>query len=396
MYIIHLGYSGFPYGNATIQRIRLTFNALRIAGFIPLIINKNSYHQIPGEKHVNRFQSSIYINTSFSVHRHSNFLLRNLNKISGFLGELWFLISRRKKIQAAIFYQSSFSELVYYRLISRLLGFSLIVQFVELRSAIPDRSSLPMKINDRFFDDHSFRFCDGMIVISEFLRERARAKKPGLPLLKIPAICDFNDFEFNRGTEHKHYLMYCGSILYSPVIEFVIELYAELRKSELYDGSLLLVIGGHNQDHELFENIRARISSYGQEKNVTLLRNIPYKELVSYYQASELLIVPMRNTIQDIAGFHHKVGEYSATGRPIISTQIGELSHYFADGQSAILAEEYSIESYVQKLKQYLGNNELLTQIGKEGFKVGITSLNYSRYAEPLKAFIKTLSERRN
>jgi glycosyltransferase involved in cell wall biosynthesis len=391
MFIIHLGISGFPKGNAAIQRIRLTFKALGFAGCNTLIINKHSVNQSENLKKFNRVEGIPYISTSLIKNRPSNFILRNLNKISGYLGELFLLIKKRKHIHSAIFYESSVLELLYYRIISKVLGFRLIIQSVEFRSSISSPKKKLTYYNDRLFDHYCYSLCDGIIVISEFLRNRAISKRKSLPILKIPAICDFDEFKTDTQIIRENYLMYCGGIAYLPVIEFITDLFCTLKQLNLYEGKLFLAIGVGPKDEKSYANLVRKINTSGYSDHMVLKTNVPRNELIELYLASELLIVPMRNIFQDIAGFHHKIGEYTAAAKPIISTNLGELKYYFKDSVSAVLADEYSIDSYLSKLKTILPQKGLLDNIGVEGHKVGITKLNYKSYSVDLKNFILSI-----
>src|ERR1700730_7433585 len=163
MYTIHLGEPGFPFGNATIQRIRLTFKALTNAGIKTLILNKFSYHKNYIQKRVNRFEGTPYINLSNSPNRPDSFVLRIFNKFTGLFNEFIFLFNKRKYIDSAILYTASFSSLFYYRLLSIIFDFRLIIQYVEFRSAITSRQKLFYRLNDYLFDNHFHRFCDGVI-----------------------------------------------------------------------------------------------------------------------------------------------------------------------------------------------------------------------------------------
>lgn len=387
MFIIHLGSSGFPSGNAQIQRIRLTFKGLQFAGCNPLIINKHSIHKIENSKKINRYQGIPYIYLSPLISRPDTFLSRNLNKMMGYWNELIFLVKKRNKIDTAIFYDSSFVQLFYYRILSKVLNFKLIIQYVEFRSSIYHRRNFSLRLNDLAFDNYCFKVCDGIIVISEFLRNRAISKNKLLPIIKIPAICDFDEFDCENQVEAENYMMYCGTIVYIEVIEFVINLFVRLQEKNVYNGKLLLVIGGELYDND-FKKLEGKINTCSAKDLITVKKNVPYHNLIQLYKTAELLIVPMRNTFQDIAGFHHKVGEYSATRRPIISTNYGELRYYFKNGFSAILADEYSLESYEKKLTEALSSKEALIQIGEEGFKVGQEKLNYKTYSSVLNQFI--------
>jgi len=90
---------------------------------------------------------------------------------------------------------------------------------------------------------------------------------------------------------------------------------------------------------------------------IILYNNIPYATLISLYKSADLLIIPLRNNIQDVARFPHKVSEYTASKRPLISSKIGELKHYFVNKESALLAVEYSVNMYVDTSKEMKEEN---------------------------------------
>lgn len=391
MYILHLGISGFPFGNAPVQRILLTFRSLKLSGLSPLIINKQSVYRNKHVKRVNHYMGVPYIMTSCSIDRPDSYILRNLNKLSGLIGELILLFRKRKSIKTAIYYNASFFELVYYRILSKLFKFKLIIQYVELRSVVKHRQSTFTHLNDLLFDNYCFRFCDAIIVISEYLYNRAIAKNNSLPVIKIPSICDFDEFENRNNVSYSKYIMYCGSITYLPVIEFVIRLFDKLKSGNIYQGSLLLAIGSGIDESDGFSRLEDSIRNCQFSQDIILRKNVLRNELIKLYQGSELLIVPLQNTLQDIAGFHHKIGEYAAARKPIISTRIGEVKNYFMDGESAILADEYSLESYVAKIKEALSDSVNVERIGINGFYIGQEKLNYKAYSNTLRDFILEL-----
>ena len=187
--------------------------------------------------------------------------------------------------------------------------------------------------------------------------------------------------------------MYCGSLGYLPVIEFVIDLFCKLKEISAYNGKLLLALGGYGKLGE-FNGVIKRIDDSIYGKDIILKTNVPHNELIKIYLGAELLIVPMRNYIRDIAGFHHKIGEYCAARKPIISTNYGELSYYFNDGISAILADEYTIDSYVDKLKTVLPHKDKLKMIAEGGFQVGSEKLNYLNNGTILREFILELRQK--
>lgn len=389
MYIVHVGSFYFPKGNAAVQRIRFTYKTVQAAGFSPLVINKECYETSP-QKRTNKFEGIPYVYTSSSLYRPSNKVSRKLNHFSGVIGELKLLFKRRKKIASIVLYNtSSFTELLYYRFISKLLGFKLVFQYVEYRSSF-EKDSFTARLNDKIFDNYCSYFTDGAIVISEFLKEKIQQKNNKLPFIKIPAICDFKDFEVVPPANHGYnYFLYCGTAEYRPVIEFIIDLYEKIRDRQLYNGNLQLIIGGHNPNSLIA--IKERIKANKYSNNIVMLSGISYNDLIANYKGADLLLIPLRNSIQDTARFPQKISEYTAAGKAVLSTNIGELKYYFEDGKSAILASEYTTEAYIQSLEKVLKEEGKLKQIGEAGYKTGYNNFHYLCNTEAVKTFFVNL-----
>jgi len=390
MYTIHLGVSGFPQlNNATIQRMRLTFKSLNNTSLTPLIINKASLAKTGSKQHAGRYNGILYVNTASDPSRPDSFIKRNLNKLSGIIFEFCFLYKKRKSINSAIFYSASFWELLYYSLLSRLFSFKLTIQYVEYRSSIPSRKKLLLRLNDYLFDNYCFFYIDGIIVISEFLKERSLAKNKKLPFIKVSAVTDFNDFLIEPTKDHTDYLMYCGTIDYLPVIDLVMDLFERLKDNKVYTGNLMLVIGGNNAAN--FDTLDNRIKTSKFSSNIILKRNVAHKTIPALYLGADLLLIPLRKTLQDIARFPQKISEYTASKKAILSTNVGDVGHYFKSGDSAILADEYSVDSYYDTVSKYLRSKEEMLRIGENGYQVGMKNFNYLAYSVPLESFLLKL-----
>ena len=374
---------------ASVQRTLLTFKGLRSNGAIPLIINKISHHQYSKSNKVGLFDGILYVNTSYLVSKPDSFIKRNFNKVSGYFGELRFLYKKRYKIGFAILYSTYFLEYPYYFALSKIFGFKLVTQYVEMFSAIPGRRSFFTKINDRLIDRYIGTFCDGIIAISDYLFDHIKKQESGIPVIKIPANSDFSKINSIPALRSGAYLMYCGTIHYEEVIEFIISLFVKLRENCKYNGSLLLVISG---DHEQnWNKLRSFINTLSFQQDIIIKSNIQHNELVSTYKGADILIIPLRDTIQDIARFPHKIGEYTAAKRPILSTNLGEMKNYFIDGVSAVLADSYSLEAYYEKLSVVLSFRQLLDEIGLNGYTIGKNNFDYKAQGKMINKFIDDL-----
>ncbi|MFP4290577.1 MAG: glycosyltransferase family 4 protein [Cyclobacteriaceae bacterium] len=386
-YIIHVGIAGFPIGFAAINRIKHTLEALSLSGFDTLAISKRNLQDRSHLKKAGRTAKVAYVNTSFFSTKQKSFIAKRIDQISGLIGELILLFKKKKRTHAFIYYGTSFIELCYYRLLSFFLGAKLFVQYVEYRSSFENRMGIHKRINDFFFDRYLPKFCDGIIAISEFLRSRVLSFDKQAKVFKLPAICDYNAFpELNSSPEYP-YLMYCGSVFYHEVICFIIDVFKKLKDEHKYKGKLVLVCGSHHNSFSAIISRKITESQLGDD--IILKEHISYDELYGLYKGAQVLFIPLRNSVQDIARFPHKVGEYTASGRPFISTRIGEISHYFEDGKNALLAEDYSVDSYYQKLSEVLDSPDILTEIGRNGYYTGRRSFHYATFSESLGRFIR-------
>jgi glycosyltransferase involved in cell wall biosynthesis len=389
MYIIHLGFSGFPTGNASVQRVRLTFRGLQATGINTVVINKISHHEKNTEKKTGRFEGVPYIHTAYFPYRPASFVARNFNKLSGYFGELFFLYKRRKKIDTAILYSNYFFELPYYWILSKIFGFKIVMQYVELFSSIPGRNAFFTKWNDRLIDQYFYKFCDGVIAISDFLVRHVQTKSPSLPLIKLPAICDFKQFDGIPPYKDKQqlpYLMYCGTIYYVEVIELIIDFFEKIKTTNAYKGNLVMIISGSHASNEERLNKKMTTSSYQQ--NITAKSNIPYRDLLSLYKGADVLLIPLRDTIQDNARFPHKIGEYTAAKRPILSTYTGELKQYFIDGESALLTNEYAVDAYAAKIATVISSKAEMDKMGEAGYSIGIANFDFINQGKLLSKFL--------
>lgn len=385
-YVIHVGISGFPIGYAAISRIKLTLKAISLSGFNTLAISKRNLWDRSHLKKVGHTGQVAYLNTSPYSAKPKSFIGRRIDQFLGFIGELAFLRKKNKKVHALIYYGASFTELLYYRLISAFLGFKLFVQYVEYRSSFDHRNSLHERINDYFFDRYQSRCCNGIIVISEFLRARVLGFDKKARIFKLPAVCDYDDFPDVKAHTEYPYLMYCGSVFYHDVITFIIDVFKKLKENQKYQGKLVLVCSSHS--NSFLDIVKKKIAESQLGNDIILKGNLSYEELYGLYKGADVLLIPLRNSLQDIARFPHKVGEYTAAGRPIITTRVGEIKYYFEDYKNALLAEDYSVDLYYQKLSEVLGHPELLTEIGRNGHSTGKNAFHYAGFAQRLNKFI--------
>ncbi len=275
-----------------------------------------------------------------------------------------------------------FFLVIYYRLISWMLRYRLIISVMEYHPALA--STHLKKINAFFFWRIAFRLSDGVIPISRFLSKRIRKMKKSIPLFEIPVLADYNHKVFQEEKEQikERFFLYCGSIGYYDVIQFIIKAFSNLNKPEI---KLYLVVSGKKSR---IEGLKTEISAFN---NIIIYQNLTYDELYNMYKNAIALLIPMRLNQQDTARFPQKVAEYAASSAPIITNPVGEIIHYFEDRVNAVFAKEYTIEEYEKAMHWILAHPDKAKEIGIEGKKTGYSHFHYESIAESLGKFLKSI-----
>ena len=99
-------------------------------------------------------------------------------------------------------------------------------------------------------------------------------------------------------------------------------------------------------------------------------------------------MIPLRNTIQDIARFPNKVCEYAASKGVIVSTVYGEPAYFFEDKVSALIADDFSVDALTEKLDWLYDNENEIECIGQRGYEIGTEMFNLNSYQTKIKEFL--------
>ena len=75
----------------------------------------------------------------------------------------------------------------------------------------------------------------------------------------------------------------------------------------------------------------------------------------------------------------HKLGEYLATGRPVIVTDTGEISKYLKDKVNARIVKAGDESDFTEKLMWMLENPEESCKIGIKGRETAINNFDMNK-----------------
>ncbi len=382
-----LGVNGFPFGSARIEKLKLIAKSLAVKNIEVVFICHSWGYSKEGEIPVKgTFEGIKYIYTCGISHRPSNFTKRRLINFKGRIGEIGFLRKNRCDVAIVSVQAGMFFPLFFYRILSKIFNFKLYYPHHEDESATLVKSNLYNRINLVLFKKYAWKLPDGVFPITSYLAGKIKKQNPKLPLLVIPSMVDFDYFDNIKKSMTKNnekYFMYCGSIIYFEIIEFIIRAFEEIKNSEY---NLHLVSFGNSEKENI---LKKRIEASPKKQQIFTFGYLDYNLLVGKYINAEALLIPLRDTIQDTARFPHKIGEYTASGNPIITVKIGDVRKYFNHKQNALLANKYSTEEFTELMNYVITNPGKAKEIGENGYETGMRLFNYKAYGTKLLRFFE-------
>jgi glycosyltransferase involved in cell wall biosynthesis len=391
--IVYLGYSSFPYGLAEVQKMILISKALLHTDNKVTVICRNGTHkklQYPELKAEDVFEGIEFIYASGSCFRNSNFFKRRVFEIKGKINEMGILIRMKKKGQLdyAILSTRKFSSILYYVMLSKIIGFKTILNYVEFYSAIRgDRFRIFRIIQNKALDSYAPRLVNAIFPISDFLIQHISKVAPGRKYFKIPVLTDFEKYKNINTSKTEPYFLFCGDVVYKEVVFFLINSYSLLKSNNSH--RLYLVINGNREDIKQVENF---ILEKPDSHSIKLFSGLGETELYTLYKNSRALLIPLRPTLQDAARFPHKTGEYLASGNPVISTNYGEMKVYFRDRETMLLADEYDMTLFAQKMQFIIDHPEEARAIGENGKARAAELFDFKKIAPALNNFLKEIA----
>lgn len=240
----------------------------------------------------------------------------------------------------------------------------------------------------KYFD----RLLNGIIAISQtikdyYMRNGMSEKK----VIIIPNIIDLKTFYgslVQTKNEDKDLLRigYAGA---APLLNGVDDLIKAFKiVQNKYENTELLIVGdvtGESSQLSLFKHIA--------EENEVLEKciftgRVDGKKIPEYLESCDILVMARKNTHFAQSGFPTKLGEYFATEKPVIMTNVGDIANYFADGVELMIAEADNPASVAMKIIYLIEHNEEGKKIAKNGRRWADENLDYISNSKRILTFI--------
>ncbi len=294
--------------------------------------------------------------------------------------------AQAEKIDWLLLY-STLADSILPALYLRARGIHIAAEFCDLRSAgfTPSNGKetlirFALRLDEYFVP----KMTDLNIVISNYLKQLVLQKAPATPVLQLPILVDTDKFvpdpvgatTFRNKWQlgDRPLIVYIGGLWAPEGVRYLVEAFAHLAQEH---GDARLVIAGRLEKGPHHDDIESLSHQLGLNERLITTGWIGTEEVIQLLSAATILVLPQSNDLFARAALPTKLSEYSAMGKAIVATRVGDVPLYFTDMENAMLCEPNSAESIAHALRLLLSQPALREQLGAAAKKRAFASFDY-------------------
>ena len=381
---------GFPHGMAATNRVRLLARAMIDAGAEAHVICLQASDRPPVvENHHTHgeWNGVTFEYTCGTTVRHSSFLMRRAIEMRGWLTGVVRLAQLRRMNRLDGVYlwftcqRAELRRAVFVTLL-RLLGVPIIMELNERPWSLrDDRTPIERLLSP-------LSGVQGAVSISGYLTHWACAeaarRRSRLHITEVPILVDMAEIPAPRATpDGEPTIVFAGAPQYDETIDFIIRAMEHVWPRF---PSCRLVITGARPGDPAAEALSRRLAEHrsGAGGPVILAGYLKREELLQLYQEARALLIPLFDDVRSTARFPTKTAEYMASGRPIVTTRVGEMARLLTDGENALLSRAGDAEEYGIKICSALADTEFASRVGLAGREFARAHFDYRLHGPSL------------
>lgn len=263
------------------------------------------------------------------------------------------LFQKRKKTDVLYLYLPRFSDTLHLLVLSKLLGIKTFVDLTEKLSL--KNGSTIHKIEEWLVP----KLASHVNCISGPLFEELKNKTQSIS--KVEVMVDLNRFNNLEHIESHSTIGYLGSFAKKDGIDTI--LYGFDNFAGHHPNNRLRLIGFDSNPNRT----REVIDSLTNADRIDVVGILPYEEIPIKLKECSALVLNRTNEEFAEYGYPIKLGEYLATGIPVLMSDIGGYSHEFIDGESLIKYKPDDTKALSDALTFVFENPDRSSLIGRNG-----------------------------
>ena len=383
----------FPIGMATTNRIHSLAKGLTLNGCTVEVLcfrtTEDKNHPF-NQKKSGKNDGIFYEYTTRTIYRPEKRFERGIEVIYGMIGLLRKI--KNGKYDVLITTTPYFISTLLSKNVAKIKKIPIIMTVDEYPHVVlaPEKYN---KLFSKVYLKEFYKSVDGFVAITDtLLKYYKKIADDKAKFVHIPMTVDIHRFEGKKKVpvelEGCRYIAYCGKLglKNKDGVPILIEAFEGLKK-EIQDIKLVIIGSTVPSEIQVVNQLKKLVKNLQLENDV-IFAGKKSKEIVPNYLCNaEALVLARPDNLQAKGGFPTKLGEYLATGKPVVVTEVGEIPR-FLNETNAFMAKPGNIVSIKDALKKALTSSNA-SSIGKRGKKVAYENFAYEVQSKRLFNFIE-------
>jgi glycosyltransferase involved in cell wall biosynthesis len=300
-------------------------------------------------------------------------------------------LHHRERVDALVVSSDKWMVIPLFWLVAKLCGAAYVLDQTEEPFYEAERSAFWRAVS-AILTHTLYRLFDGVIVISAHLDRYMRPRmRTGAGFLRIPILLDAHRFARRASTPpiEGPYVAFCGTL--NEQKDGVLTLAKAFARIHAEFPELKLVLIGDSPVVSQIPRVRSIVENLGIADRVVFVGIVGRDELPAYLDAASVLALARPSSLQANAGFPTKLGEYLATGKPVVVTRTGEIDTYLADGVNVYFAPPDDAPAFAERLRHVLSHPDEAAQVGRRGREAALEFFDFRANSRRIWEFVKQL-----
>ncbi len=254
------------------------------------------------------------------------------------------------------------------------------------------------RLNPQYWDEEmnihfSLPKSDGIVAISKFLADRFSSQ--GVKVIRIPAIIDPDEFTNKLSEQTGQHddtfrLTYLSRSLTWRDTPFV--LMHAVQKTLSTGSKIFLNLIGLNIETKYVVKAKQYADNTPQLRNhVKFWGYVPEQKLFELLSNTNAFVLPRLDSQEAKSCFPTRLPEFLLTGKPVIASDVGDISEYLTDNKEAIIVKPDSVEALAEGITKLIRLPDHGKAIGQAGKKKCKKCFNYRTRCEEISNFLQDL-----
>jgi len=270
-------------------------------------------------------------------------------------------------------------------LYARIIGYKIILDIVEDNALYTYFPSLKNKLkiaSSKFLLKRTSNFAHAVLTISYHLKDlMVKQCKGKIPVELIPITVNLDHFQnTSYKPSEKIKIFYGGSFGAKDGLVYLIKAFDHIASQS---PTIELILTGRASKED-YKKLMQYIGNSAAKDRIVLKGFLEDKAYYATLNECDIFCMTRTNSKFANAGFPFKLGEFLASGKAVIATNIGDIPRYLKDKKSALIVRPDSVDDIAVAISYLIKEPSRIEKIGKEGKKVAEQHFDTRIWSEKL------------